>query len=114
MPTSARQPCLKPRCQHDKPCPIHARKPWDHRGRTRQERGYGAGHERLRDQVLAEESCCRICRYPGQGTADHIIPLFQGGTTTRENMQRLCTRCQQAKASSEGNQSRREKLRVVG
>ena len=33
---------------------------------------------------------------------DHITPLSRGGQTVRENLRRLCRRCNQAKAGREG------------
>ena len=45
-----------------------------------------------RDEVLAVEPWCRRC--PGQATeVDHIVPLADGGTNRRENLQPLCHEC---------------------
>jgi len=87
-------------------CPAHVRKPWPHAQPSRQARGYGALHEQLRRQVMAEEDRCRKCGSEGPGTADHIVPLSEGGETVRSNMQRLCKGCQGKKAGREGGRAR--------
>jgi 5-methylcytosine-specific restriction protein A len=110
MPTRARRPCPNVEggrsCPHLQPCPVHVKRAWDHGGRTRQARGYDAQHEQLRRQVMAEEPGCRVCGGTGPGTADHIVPLSQGGRTERSNMQRLCKKHQASKAGREGAAAR--------
>lgn len=77
------------------------RAPWQ-QSRTRQARGYGSEHDRLRRIVLGEEPVCRLCGETEALTLDHIIPLSQGGQTVRENLRTLCKACQQRKAGREG------------
>lgn len=109
MPQRPLRPCAHPGCPalvRDTPrCEAHARPAWAHSA-SRQARGYDADHDRLRRQVLSEEPCCRSCGSTEQPTLDHVVPLSQGGATTRENAQRLCRRCQQRKASREGAAAR--------
>lgn len=85
--------------------------PWStSRAKSRQERGYGREHERLRKQVLREEPLCRACKAEGRVTAttvaDHIVPLSRGGTTERRNYQGLCDDCHKAKTAAESHASR--------
>lgn len=85
--------------------------PWaTSRGKTRQERGYGREHDRIRKQVLKEEPLCRACQAQGRVSAtviaDHIIPLSQGGRTIRSNYQGLCQPCSDAKTAAESRSAR--------
>lgn len=77
---------------------------WD-RTKTRQERGYGADHDRMRKRVLAEEPLCRIClaedRVTASTVADHIVPKAEGGTDERENYQGACKPCHDIKTAEE-------------
>ena len=47
-----------------------------------------------REQVRREEPLCRMCLAKGRVTPtqeiDHIIPLSEGGTNDRSNLQGLC------------------------
>ncbi len=91
----ARTICCRPGCARLQPCPIHARKAWDHGGLTRQQRGLGAEYERNRAIVLREETHCGICGEAGlaDDTADHKIPRARGGTSARSNLQRAHRQC---------------------
>lgn len=85
--------------------------PWStSRTKSRQERGYGREHERLRKQVLREEPLCRVCHDAGRVTAttraDHIVPLSQGGRSVRSNYQGLCRDCHDAKTADESRAAR--------
>lgn len=55
----------------------------------------------LRAVVLSEEPTCRSCTMRGRVTAseevDHIIPLEDGGTDDRSNLQGLCGDCHKQK-----------------
>lgn len=109
MPMRALSLCSHPGCSvllvRPGKCGLHAAKPWA-QTLSRQERGYDVEHDRLRKVVLAEEPWCYICRANPSTTADHVIPLSQGGTTTRENMRGACKDCQRSKAGREGAQAR--------
>ncbi len=61
---------------------------------------------RLREAMLNSEPLCRMCRDIGKTTlascVDHIIPIRDGGTDARDNLQSLCATCHSgAKASFE-------------
>jgi 5-methylcytosine-specific restriction protein A len=80
---------------------------WSSTTKSRQERGYGRDHERMRKIVLAEEPLCRIClamdppRHTPSTIADHIVPKAEGGTDERENYQGACGPCHDAKTHEE-------------
>lgn len=69
---------------------------WDHGGKTRQQRGYGRAHEKMRAHLMATVVLCEECqrqtppRVTAGTTADHIVPLAKGGTGDRSNYQLLC------------------------
>jgi 5-methylcytosine-specific restriction enzyme A len=66
------------------------------RGTTTQ-RGLGSDHQRIRLQVLAEETVCWICGKPGTAndplTADHVVPRIAGGRNTRSNYRAAHSSC---------------------
>jgi 5-methylcytosine-specific restriction protein A len=70
---------------------------WNHGGKTRQQRGYGAAHDRMRKHLMETVVLCEHCAAKGKTTigthADHIVPLAKGGTSERENYQLLCAPC---------------------
>jgi 5-methylcytosine-specific restriction protein A len=61
--------------------------------------------ERIRAQVLLEEPLCRVCEARGEVSAseqvDHIVPLHQGGTNDRANLQGICKPCHKEKTKLE-------------
>ena len=77
-------------------------KAWDHGGQTRQARGYGRDHERMRAELLATVILCEECTRNGRATrgthADHIVPKANGGTDARSNYQLLCASCHALKS----------------
>nr|WP_232307293.1 HNH endonuclease signature motif containing protein [Sphingomonas sp. Y57] len=77
---------------------------------SRHERGYGREHDRMRERVLREEPLCRLCDAAGlvtaTTTADHIVPLAEGGTGDRSNYQGLCDDCHRAKTAREAARAR--------
>lgn len=63
---------------------------------------YGApGFLRWTDLYYLGQACwyCGIGLEPMHGTYDHVTPLERGGSNTRENLARCCTKCQREKAS---------------
>jgi 5-methylcytosine-specific restriction protein A len=58
----------------------------------------------LRCQVLREEPTC--CKCPAPSTiCDHIVPLFEGGTDDRTNLQGMCNTCHNEKTAAESARS---------
>lgn len=79
------RPCLEPRCPSLATrlrCPAHERERERRRGTTAQ-RGYGAAYQRARRALLATATVCAWCGLPARPgdplTADHLVPLAQGG-----------------------------------
>lgn len=96
------------------------RKPWDHRGKTRHERGYGKEHERIRAELLREVVYCEECskrndirRFTLGTHADHKIPLAKGGTGDRSNYQLLCAACHAAKSIHDAGKNPRLRRRPI-
>ena len=90
---------------------------WNRR-ESRQARGYGRDHERMRAIVLAEEPLCRECQKHDVVTAttiaDHIVPKAEGGGDDRANYQGLCDPCSRAKTAKEASRGRRRRARAGG
>ena len=63
-------------------------------------RSYNGGWPAVRSRVLSEEPSCRICGRPS-ADADHILPLRDGGTHARSNLQGLCRSCHRRKTVAE-------------
>lgn len=79
---------------------------WDHGGRSRHERGYGAAWVRLRKQILQRDKyLCQPCLAAGLVTAarevDHILPKAKGGTDDPANLRAICTACHRAKSAED-------------
>lgn len=88
------------------------RKSWDHRGKTRQQRGYGAAWDRLRKRILARDRyLCQPCLRKGrvrQATAvDHVHPKANGGTDDEANLQAICDPCHDEKSATDRGQRRK-------
>ena len=71
-----------------------------HNARRNASMGSGWAWSRQRAAVLAEEPRCRVCG--GRAThVDHIIPLANGGTSDRANLQPICNVCHAVKSANE-------------
>ena len=48
---------------------------------------------------------CIICKdlLPPTSQIDHILPLYQGGSNDRENLQGLCSPCHDTKTTQDSN-----------
>lgn len=72
---------------------------------------YDAAYKKVRDQVVQEEPLCRACITNGHVTpgaqVDHIIPIAEGGTHARTNLQHLCEPCHKAKTLRDMQRQRR-------
>ena len=60
--------------------------------------GSSRAWRRIREQVLAEEPCCRWCGEPST-TVDHIVPRVAGGDDRRENLAGSCRVCNLARGA---------------
>jgi 5-methylcytosine-specific restriction protein A len=96
-----RPPVFRPRYA---PVTPKQRGGWD-RTRSRQARGYGRDHEKMRERVLEEEPFCRPCLAEGRTSlttvADHIVCKAEGGGDERENYQGSCDDCHKIKTIEE-------------
>ena len=83
---------------------------------SRDKRGYGRQHVKLRAYLLATEPLCRMCKAKGRTTAatiaDHIRPLAQGGAAhDLANLQPVCADCHLDKTNADNG--RRVKKRIA-
>jgi 5-methylcytosine-specific restriction enzyme A len=65
---------------------------------TRQQQGYDAEYQRNRALVIAAQPYCAACYRTDRLTADHIVPLSQGGTNDISNLRTYCIGCNSARA----------------
>ncbi|WP_341210686.1 HNH endonuclease signature motif containing protein [Sphingomonas paucimobilis] len=89
------------------------RKAWEPSPYRKDKRKRGRAGQRDRAQVLAEEPFCRAClkagKEIGSDEVDHIRPLSEGGTDTRDNKQALCAPCHAKKSAAERASARRSR-----
>ena len=102
--TTVTRPCLS--CQrltrHGSRCPAcqaaHAAA-LDQRRGTRQQRGYGAAWQVIRQRILErDEETCHYCGGPAT-TVDHVRPKAAGGTDDEVNLVAACLRCNARKGA---------------
>ena len=82
-------------------CSLHTRQ-YEARRPSRRVKGrYDTRYNKLRSVTIREQPWCSHCRTEGGPsnplTADHVVPLGQGGLNVRSNMQTLCRSCNSAK-----------------
>jgi 5-methylcytosine-specific restriction protein A len=91
-------------------------KAWATTRKSRQARGYGRDHERMRELLLRDVVLCEECARNGIVTpgaiADHIVPLAQSGTSDRSNYQLLCRPCDRAKLAADSGHGKRSAQRA--
>lgn len=107
MPWSARRPCRTVGCGHLQPCPVHRERAWVRPSRAAAVRTRGATWQRLVAEVIADEPVCYLCGARASETADHVVPLAEGGTNDRSNLRGACRRCNRSKAARESAIARR-------
>ena len=120
MATKALKPCSHPGCgvlvAEGSRCPSHVIvRPGsfaDSKRGNRHERGYGNDWSKARVRILQRDAgLCQICLSKGivnycagkkyGAHVDHIIPKFEGGTDSDENLQTLCVPCHKQKTAAE-------------
>lgn len=116
MPKAPPKPCTKPGCRKYATargrCDDHqVTHNWDHRGKSRHERGYGSTWDKLKKQAeKRDKHLCQICLKKGICTksdaVDHIIPKSQGGTDALTNLQCICKDCHTDKTQKEAKHGR--------
>jgi 5-methylcytosine-specific restriction protein A len=84
--------CLHCNTHHPGRCPRLEQR----RGSSTQ-RGYDSRWRRLAADAIHRHPYCTICDSTVDLTADHIVPLSQGGTNTMSNIRVLCRSCNSRK-----------------
>ena len=112
--------CGKCRTTHTGLCPLreeYLEKRWRDRPEKKSGRG-GSKWRRLREDVFERDGyLCQMCHPKGittvvtlhgklHGICDHIIPLAQGGTDSKGNLQTICQPCDAEKSKQESVQGR--------
>jgi 5-methylcytosine-specific restriction protein A len=83
------------------------RAPWNHGGKSRQDRGYGAAWDRLRKQILERDKyLCQVClkdhgRVRPAREVDHALGKAKGGTDDPSNLRAICVPCHRDKSLRE-------------
>lgn len=95
------------------------RKHWDHGGKSRQERGYGAAWDKLRLRILARDlHLCQVCKDKGRTTpathVDHIEAKAKGGTDSEGNLRAICRPCHDRKSIEEKGHRVRQSFAADG
>ena len=85
------------------------------RGRGRERRTTGRRWMRMRHVVLIEEPVCKICGRKASTQVDHRLPVCQGGTDERKNLQGVCEDCHEEKTAEDlGIKSPPNKIGIDG
>ena len=113
MPVAAPKPCKQAGCRAlvtaGAYCETHKKPAWTKRidapNRLR-----GRKLQALRKSIFRDAPLCAVCEAHGrlaQATElDHIVPLYQGGTDQRDNLQGLCAECHRARTQKEAWEAR--------
>lgn len=97
-------------------CEKHRRASWSQKRDTPVKRVTGRRLQRMRAELFRDKPLCAKCLEQGLITPaterDHIVPLFEGGTDDRDNIQALCADCHAAKTAAEALRARRGGAKV--
>lgn len=87
-------------------CPKHASKPWAG-ARTVVSRAWAVTK---RNVLLRDRYRCQPCKRAGKRTrahtADHIIPVAEGGSEDLSNLEAICNPCHDTKSKEEARRGR--------
>ena len=112
MPWKTKKPCAYPGCPaltHERYCEQHKRivdKQYNLYGRDKDSQAFyeSTAWRRLRRIKLQKSPLCEECLKVKATTADHIIPIKQGGAALDiTNLQSLCISCHGRKSVKEGS-----------
>ena len=111
MPWAAQRYCQgSATCPHRAgSCPVHKPRTdqgWQNKAGTNSKRIRGRELQVLRETLFMQEPICRMCKVQGATIRDHIIPLAEGGTEDRDNIQPLCQDCSDKKTQAEARRGR--------
>lgn len=94
-----------------------AKQSWDHGGRTTSQRGYGAEHQRIREELKRTVILCELCFASGVvrlgEVADHKVALAKGGTGDRSNYQWICAEHAKSKDARDRGKPLKLKRRIL-
>ena len=87
--------------------------------KTRQERGYGAAWDKVRQLALARDcGLCQLCQAKGRPMiateVDHIVSKARGGSDALDNLQAICKPCHTQKTAEEVGKKRRPQIGADG
>ncbi|WP_369015737.1 HNH endonuclease [Streptomyces hintoniae] len=75
-------------------CPQCGSRPRKHKSKnTRTPGAYDYQWQKVRAEAIAANPQCLFCGSDRDLTGDHIVPLKEGGTSTRDNVRVLCRSC---------------------
>lgn len=107
MPRAAKV-CGRPGCwanaERQGYCLEHAPAPWHRKSTARRYPPDWAARVR---RTLRRDPVCQACHAAPSVTADHRVPLFEGGTHDLANLQGLCQPCHDTKTRAESARARR-------
>jgi 5-methylcytosine-specific restriction endonuclease McrA len=90
--------CSHAGCNQPLPCKLHTKK---HLPKDSSVIYQSPKHRRWRTLVICKDPVCVKCKEEWTTTADHILPLEDGGDWSLENGQGLCTSCHSRKTARE-------------
>lgn len=94
--------CSNPHCAKLRPCPEHAKEPWE--GSTRKSRLPSSGRwAKRRRYILNRDPVCKVCADNLSTQVDHII---NNDNHSPENLQGICEPCHKAKTQAEAARAR--------
>jgi len=112
IPYKPKKPCAYPGCPaltHERYCEAHQKVVDKQYNQFQRDKGSQAFYEsaawrRLRRIKLQANPLCEVCLKEKATTADHIIPMKQGGAALDiANLQGLCAACHGRKSIQEGS-----------
>lgn len=110
MPTAPAKPCRDPYCQNLRPCPLHARKPYESRTPRRRYGSSGWAWQRTVAAVIdAAGGRCQL-RLDGctvrATTADHVLSPRHGGSDEAWNLRASCGECNETRRREQAKAGR--------
>lgn len=108
MPTRPPRACPHTGCTRSLPCPLHPRDRWAE-GASGYERDGWAWAETVKRVLARDRFVCYVCLLDVAVTADHVIPVAEGGSSDDSNVAAICARCHAIKSQAEALRGRRRR-----
>lgn len=105
------KPCVKARCPHTRPCPVHPERQAFESATPRRRYGInGWDWQRTVQRVINRDGGrCQLqlvgCTHRAT-TADHIVSPRRGGTDHEMNLRAACTSCNEARRRQQARDGR--------